>query len=416
MKVSLLQKTLESYIGDWTNITTYWGESWTWSPTITDVIGKFDSLFDVDNNDNNNYSEYKNNPKSISEILGKQSLIWKKLNNDNFISISEAIIQESNRLDSLTTQVDTDQVYDHINKLYNYLNWNDRAESTVSAELDTIYSILDWTNNREGTTVHSEILDLETRMLSIENTTIPSINGSIETINSSITTINGNHADLVSRVNQHYIDLNNLDTTLTNLINDKETALTNLINAKDEALRTIIGNIPEDSTIESELNSLSVATSNLRTDLGDKSGEKSAFELIAENSSAIDKINTSLGAIPSDKDVQSLISTNANNIQTNSASLLTISNTTIPEINQNIQTLETNLNKTLEVLGNPEEFKNEGEASVLEKIFTLIDNLNTEVLEVKKDIDNIKTVINSLHIDNDTPPFPPEEEEEETTE
>lgn len=95
---------------------------------------------------------------------------------------------------------------------------------------------------------------------------------------------------------------------------------------------------------------------------------------------------------------------------------MTISNTTIPEINQNIQTLETNLNKTLEILGNPEEFKNEGEASVLEKIFTLINNLNTEVLEVKKDIDNIKTVINSLHIDNDTPPFPPEEEEEETTE
>lgn len=172
---------LETYIGEWAPISSGGNNQ----PTISDVIGNIGAMFDDD--DPNTTNDYDSaSKKSLSENIGSLPKLWKEMTDEKtFISIVDAIVKENGKIDSLSNTVEDNyqallallgrpidpaiQVYQHLTDIYDYLDWDDRAENdiTVGGEIDNLYDQLDW-DNRDST-VNEEITDLNTRLTEIEN-------------------------------------------------------------------------------------------------------------------------------------------------------------------------------------------------------------------------------------------------------
>lgn len=115
-------KLLEKYVGDWTKITEFWGESFHVAPTIADVLGDVESMYAASDSaddyteffdwfspikdENGDRIGYKLN-LPLSALIGALPPMWAAINvdgsNTNPVSISNAIINLKTRIESVNS-------------------------------------------------------------------------------------------------------------------------------------------------------------------------------------------------------------------------------------------------------------------------------------------------------------------------
>lgn len=478
-------QTLESYTGDWSKVVSYWTSGNKWAPTIADTIGNLEDMY-------NSAVDRYNNHKTFVEIIGKLPTLYEKINEGNPISLIAAILKESTRLDNLNDalnehksnaegqfngiytmigeKIDNDSIYDHIKELYDKIDWDNR-ENTVSYEIDDLakratdlenkdveleqaYKAADLaldTAYKEADRILKEDLskDIDAVELKADNNT-----KAIDTINNTtIPGINGRLDGLDKRVDDHYDAwkgteqaLKDADVTLQEKIGNVpvNSNIIDIISDTEEEIKTLIGIVPEQSSVMQEINSVSA-------DLGENTSEKTAFVLIQENANIIEEIQKDIGTVgeKSLADQISAINTQIGTVGDKALSVqindintklqdyaksseleahVNLANTTYATKNElnnyvtNTQLTEKGyaLNSDLEtvdgqvddiigqmnILGSPADFQDQitEDSTLLLTIFQQLQNIQT-------DIKNIKIKINDLHIDGDTP-FPEVVEEE----
>lgn len=482
-------QTLESYTGDWSKVVSYWASGNKWAPTIAETIGNLEDMY-------SSAVDRYNNHKTFAEIIGKLPNLYEKINEGNPISLIAAILKESTRLDNLNgalnehksnaegqfngiytmigEKIDNDSIYDHIKELYNRIDWDDR-ENTVSYEIDDLirratdlenkdielegaYKAADLaleTAYKEADRVLKEDLskDIDAVELKADNNT-----RSINTINNTtIPGINGRLDGLDKRVDDHYDAwkgteqaLKDADIVLQEKIGNVPTDsnVIDIIDDTKEEIKTLIGTVPEASSVMQEINSISA-------DLGENTSEKTAFTLIQENANAIREIQEDIGTVGENSLVDQIntintqigtvgdkaLSVQINDINTNlqnyakSSELEAhvnlanttyatkselnncVTNTQLDEkgyaLNSDLETVDRQVNSIIEqmnVLGSPTDFENQ-----ISEGSTLLSTIFQQLQNIQVDIKNIKTKINSLHVDGDTP-FPEVVEGENTVE
>lgn len=482
-------QTLESYTGDWSKVVSYWTSGNKWAPTIADTIGNLEDMY-------NSAVDRYNNHKTFAEIIGKLPTLYEKINEGNPISLIAAILKESTRLDNLNgalnehknnaegqfngiytmigEKIDNDSIYDHIKELYDRIDWDDR-ENTVSYEIDDLakratdlenkdieleqaYKAADLaldTAYKEADRILKEDLskDIDAVELKADNNT-----KAIDTINNTtIPGINGRLDGLDKRVDDHYDAwkgteqaLKNADVTLQEKIGNvpANSNIIDIISDTEEGIKTLIGTVPEQSSVMQEINSISA-------ELGENTSEKTAFSLIQENANAIEKIQENIGTVGENSLVDQIntinsqigtvgdkaLSVQINDINTNlqnyaksseleahvnlanttyatKSELSTtlnnyITNTQLTEkgyaLNSDLETVDGQVDDIIEqmnILGSPADFQDQ-----ITEGSTLLLTIFQQLQSIQTDIKNIKIKINDLHIDGDTP-FPEVVEEE----
>lgn len=473
-------QTLESYTGDWSKVVSYWTSGNKWAPTIADTIGNLEDMY-------NSAVDRYNNHKTFAEIIGKLPTLYEKINEGNPISLIAAILKESTRLDNLNNalnehksnaegqfngiytmigeKIDNDSIYDHIKELYDRIDWDDR-ENTVSYEIDELikratnlenkdieleqaYKAADLaldTAYKEADRILKEDLskDIAAVELKADNNT-----KAIDTINNTtIPGINGRLDGLDKRVDDHYDAwkgteqaLKDADATLQEKIGNVpvNSNIIDIISNTEEEIKTLIGVVPKESNIMQEINSISA-------DLGENTSETTAFSLIQENANAIKEIQENIGTVEGNSLVDQIntinsqigtvgdkaLSVQINDINTSlqnyakSSELEThvnlanttyatkselsdyVTNTGLNEkgyaLNSDLLEVDKqvdNIIGQINILGSPSDFSEK----ISESYPTLLLTIFHQLEDIQTDIKNIKTKINDLHLDGDTP-FP----------
>lgn len=293
---------LEKYVGDWTKSTTYWNWGGQYAPTVAQAIGNLDDMYD-------DYSQRAQNHKTFSQIIGNLPNLWKKFGNENFISLSDIILQQKSEIDDLenytTGQVNVltdavgnigtrpdgyDKIYTELIKLHGLVDDLDTNYKAADTALNTSLS-------KDIQTVQSKASSNTEAIGVINNTTIPGINSSIDI--------------LKGKVDEHYASwmgtektLQDKDSELAADIGELESTISNNYSTLDGKINTLsnsVGTPTEGSTVVKMIkdgdDALQTKFESISADLGVKSGSSSAFEAINKNAQDITGINDYLGTI-----------------------------------------------------------------------------------------------------------------------
>lgn len=447
-------QTLENYTGDWSKVVSYWTSGNKWAPTIADTIGNLEDMYD-------SAVDRYNNHKTFAEIIGKLPTLYEKINEGNPISLIAAILKESTRLDNLNNalnehksnaegqfngiytmigeKIDNDSIYDHLKELYDRIDWDDR-ENTVSYEIDELIKRASALESKDieleqsykqadaelKANYEAADLALDTAYKAADNALninlskdIDAVELKADTNNAAITTINnttipginGRLDGLDKRVDDHY----------------------NSWKGTEQALKDA------DTALQEKIDDVSA-------DLGENTSEKTAFVLIQENANIIEEIQKDIGTV-GDKSLTDQISAintqigtvgdKALSVQINDintklqdyaksselAAHINLANTTYTTktelsdyvtntglnekgyaLNSDLLEVDEQVDDIIEqinILGSPSDFNEK----ISESYPTLLLTIFHQLEDIQTDIKNIKTKINNLHLDGDTP-FP----------
>ena len=205
-------KCLEDYVGDWSAVVGNWKGGGKYAPTIAQTVGNIDEMY------GDSYKDRIDKHKTFAEIIGNKSegdlpALYKKLNEENPISLIKAILKEDNRLDNLSLELsghknasdlsfaaikamigtaldgetvdvyehiaadrvkigtpidNTNNIYDHITTLYGNMNWPaqkvDEQKITVSGEISRLDNKIGALDEDGTATVASEIGRLDNKI------------------------------------------------------------------------------------------------------------------------------------------------------------------------------------------------------------------------------------------------------------
>lgn len=205
-------KRLEDYVGDWSAVVGNWKGGGKYAPTIAQTVGNIDEMY------GDSYKDRIDKHKTFAEIIGNKSegdlpALYKKLNEENPISLIKAILKEDDRLDDLSLELsghknaselsfaaikamigtaldgetvdvyehiaadrakigtpidNTNDIYDHITTLYDNMNWptqeTGQQKITVSGEISRLDAKIGKLDQTGEATVKSEIDRLDTKI------------------------------------------------------------------------------------------------------------------------------------------------------------------------------------------------------------------------------------------------------------
>ena len=181
----------------------------------------------------------------------------------------------------------------------------------------------------------------------------------------------------------------------------------------------LIGNIPAESSVNAELESLQGQVDDIVADLGTNSSEtETAFSLIATNAKEISDINTTLGEIGDitvAEQIANIHSLMGEQIDGKSLSVritetknalgdyVTKNDLTTANYasNSDLATVQT---AVIEIIGDLENATSLKDNMITENT-NLLQDIFDRLVNLESDIISIKTVINTLHLDGE-PPFP----------
>lgn len=395
--------TLESYVGDWTNSVSEWSKNN--APTIIDAIGNLDDMYgDV------NRAE-KHQP--FSKIIGNLPELWKKFNKENYISLSDIILQEredfetldkstSNALDLLTVKTNDigtrpdgyDTIYTEIIELHELLDTLTKNHAKDKTNMENAYKAADQvvtqTIGAEINTLNAEVENAKTAINTINNTTIPSINRLIDSID--------------DRIEAHEKNWVGTEKALTDVDDELAKNIT--------AVSDSIGTLAEGKTVVKMIEDLTEADGKIRKDLtavDDKIREDldNTTNIANTNKTDIETINKKIGTV-GDKALSVQINENLSDINSLNANALmkseaetTYAKKTDLDVyakSSDISTIDEKIDGVITALGLSTDFGEdipEG-STILKEIFS-------KLSKIEEDIANIKIAMNTLHADN--PPF-----------
>ena len=347
-----------------------------------------------------------------------------------------------------------------ISDIEKILSWT--SENTVAKEIADIQTDLGW--NRDDS-VALAMTDIEGRATNLE-THATNSEDAIKTLQDRAKTIEEAATELTKRVNFHYESQNTENNNLHKADSDLDERIDGVVKAigtlpTDKTVVTVItetaksindtiGTVPEESNVMKELvdstNNLQGQINILTANLGTVTEGTNAYSLINKNIKDISDINTVIGFINDGNTISGLINANTGLIAQQGNSILTIQQNymTKNEAEQDYLKIEDaegaylatevasqtyltidgakDAYVPIEILGDIGSWENPDNtiASKINSLEGVINEVNNVIgdiseveektliellLEMKAEIAEIKTVINTLHPD-DEPPFP----------
>jgi hypothetical protein len=349
----------------------------------------------------------------FSKIIGNLPELWKKFNKENYISLSDIILQEredfetldkstSNALDLLTVKTNDigtrpdgyDTIYTEIIELHELLDALTKTHTTDKANIENAYKAADQAVTQ---TIGAEINVLDTKVEGAENaiktineTTIPSIYKLIDSID--------------GRIEVHEKNWVGTEKALTDVDDELAKNIT--------AVSDSIGTLAEGKTVVKMIEDLTEADGKIREDLtavDNKIREDldNTTNIANTNKTDIETINKKIGTV-GDKALSVQINENLSDINSLNANALmkseaetTYAKKTDLDVyakSSDISTFNEKIDGVITTLGLSTDFgENIPEGS------TILKEIFSKLSKIEEDISNIKIAMNTLHADN--PPF-----------
>lgn len=297
----------------------------------------------------------------------------------------------------------------------------------------------------EDAKLDGRLVTAESKLNTLETDTIPSIRSDINTINN--TTIPA----ITKRIDAHEANWNGTQAALEQVDSELRQADSDTNGRIDDVL-DLIGIVPADTTVMDNISDVNTTLTEKFNDLdkrlGQTSDSLSAFEAIEVNAQDIANIEASIttmsgkiGDVGEKSLQQQIVEVKDNYVKNtemagylepyvkttaldNYALKTDLEDYATKELLESYLTTEiaaqtyaaaSDLQTLITNLGMPADFK-EGDTPVLQDIFNQLSDLSTQIADIQADIVNMKTVINSLHSDQEQPPFITESSELEEEE
>lgn len=371
-------RTLESFVGKWSDIADNWGADWYMAPTITDFIGQAQKLFNDPDADENDYEEFKRWFKegwNLTNILGELPKMWRAVNEGGAktpISFADAFVVLT---DKLTAHMNAaSDKFDEISLTFKGVGaLIDEIEATIGTdvrELGPIYPALN--TLQDNLTAESEARrNADTTLqnnLTTEATTREeqdnALSGRINTEKSDrekrdselFAQINEETSTRIQDVSRLEQDISSKDSALRTLISETKTALQAEIDSDDIALSNALTAAYQaaDTALDGKLSqALSDAQNNINKRIDDLSDlHTEHYDSLTED---IETINTVLGSKPNDTTVFARLAKADEDISKLQASLGSTGETTvasqISDLDTKIETVKTGIGSSTDIAG-----------------------------------------------------------------
>jgi hypothetical protein len=341
-------ETLKGYVGDWKNCTKYWDWGGKYGPTVLDAIGNLDLMY-------NDYDDRAKNFKSFSEVIGHVPNLWKTFNKEQFISISDILIEQHEALQDLDastsgaiailnskvgdigTRPDKyDTVYTELQDLNEAVDNLTATHNTDKTNLETAYkaadSALDTKLTNNINTVNGKAELNANAIKTINDTTIPLINSTIETLRGLVDdhyetctetekTLAAKDTELSNSIQTLGTTVSNNYTTLDGKIDTTKSNLEASIKTLSDSVGVVTGGSTVAKMIADGDAAVQANVDGIRTDLGTPDGTSGAFKTIKDHGAAIEKIQKDIGTV-GDKALSVQITENLSAINTLNSTVL----------------------------------------------------------------------------------------------